>query len=73
MHPSFIKAKVFASLALIIMTLAFTFPMISFHGTLNKIHDEKIDEISPMAVKVWNFYNQGRYKSTTKANITATT
>ncbi|KAB7886456.1 cytochrome C [Poseidonibacter ostreae] len=65
MHPSFIKAKIFASLALIIMTLAFTFPMISFHGTLNKIHDEKIDEISPMAVTVWNLYNQGRYKSTT--------
>ncbi len=65
MHTSFIKAKIFASIALIIITLAFTFPMIAFHGTLNKIDENKIDEISPIAIKVWNFYNQGRYKSTT--------
>ncbi len=65
MHTSFIKAKVFASLALIIMTLAFTLPMITFHGTLNKIHEGKEEEISSLAIKTWNFYNQGRYKSTT--------
>ncbi len=65
MHTSFIKAKIFASLALIIMTFAFTLPMITFHGTLNKIHEDRIDEISPLAIKTWNFYNQGRYKSTT--------
>lgn len=65
MHPSFLKSKIFASLALLIMTLSFTFPMIAFHGTLNKIHDNKKEEISTLAIKVWNFYNQGRYKSTT--------
>lgn len=65
MHPSFLKSKIFASLALLIMTLSFTFPMIAFHGTLNKIHDNKKEEISILAIKVWNFYNQGRYKSTT--------
>ncbi|MDD3055181.1 MAG: cytochrome C [Aliarcobacter sp.] len=65
MHPSFLKSKIFASLALLIMTLSFTFPMIAFHGTLNKIHDDKKEEISTLAIKVWNFYNQGRYKSTT--------
>jgi len=65
MHPSFTKAKIFASLALIIMTIAFTFPMIAFHGTLNKIEKEKIDEISPLSISVWNLYNQGRYKSVT--------
>jgi hypothetical protein len=65
MHPSFTKAKIFASLALIIMTLSFTFPMVAFHGTLNKIDNEKIDEISPLSISVWNFYNQGRYKSVT--------
>ncbi len=63
MHPSFIKAKVFAALALIIMTFAFTLPMIGFHGTLNKISDGKIEEITPLNKSVWNFYNQGRYKS----------
>lgn len=65
MHTSFIKAKIFAALALIIMTIAFTLPMITFHGTLNKIHEDRIDEISPLAIKTWNLYNQGRYKSTT--------
>ncbi|SFV61377.1 FIG00470065: hypothetical protein [hydrothermal vent metagenome] len=65
MHPSFTKAKIFASLALIIMTIAFTFPMIAFHGTLNKIDAGKVDEISPLSVSVWNLYNKGRYKSVT--------
>ena len=63
MHPSFTKAKIFAGLALIILTIAFTFPMVAFHGTMNKIDGGNVKEISPMAVKVWNLYNQGRYKS----------
>ncbi len=63
MHPSFMKARVFATLALLIMTFAFTLPMIGFHGTLNKINDEKIEEISSMNKNIWNFYNRGRYKS----------
>jgi len=63
MHSSFTKAKIFAALALIILTVAFTFPMVTFHSTLNKIEAGKIDEISPLTVKVWNLYNQGRYKS----------
>ncbi len=65
MDSSFIKSKVYATIALFVMTIAFTFPMVTFHGTLNKIYDNKVDEISPLAIKVWNFYNQGRYKSTT--------
>ena len=63
MHPSLIKAKIFATLALIILTLSFTFPMVAFHGALNKIYEGKIDEISSLSKSVWNFYNQGRYKS----------
>ena len=65
MHPSFTKAKIFASLALIIMTLAFTLPMITFHGTLNKIDEGKGDEVSAIAVATWDLYNKGRYKSVT--------
>jgi hypothetical protein len=65
MHPSFIKAKVFTGLALLLLTVAFTFPMIAFHGVLNKVHDGKVEEISSFSKKVWNFYNQGRYKSVT--------
>jgi hypothetical protein len=65
MHTSFIKSKIYASLALILLTLAFTFPMIAFHGTLNAIDEDRVEEISPLSIKTWNFYNQGRYKSTT--------
>ncbi|MFK5976432.1 MAG: cytochrome C [Sulfurovum sp.] len=63
MHKSIIKARVFTLLALIILTLSFTFPMVAFHSTLNKIDDGKVDEISSLAYKVWDIYNQGRYKS----------
>ena len=63
MHPSFTKAKIFASLALIILTFAFTLPMIAFHGTLNSINEGKVEEVSSFSKSVWNLYNQGRYKS----------
>ena len=63
MHPSFLKARIFATLALIILTVSFTLPMIGFHGVLNKIHDGKESEISGLSVKIWNLYNHGRYKS----------
>lgn len=63
MDKSLIKARVFAALALVILTVAFTFPMIGFHGTLNLINDQKSDEVSSLSKTVWNLYNQGRYKS----------
>lgn len=65
MHPSIIKARVFATLALLILTFSFTFPMIAFHGTLNKIEAGKVEEIPAFTKTVWNLYNQGRYKSVT--------
>ncbi len=52
MHPSFLKSKIFALLALIIMTLSFTFPMIAFHGTLNKINENKTSEISSLSISI---------------------
>jgi len=65
MHSSLIKARVFSGLALILLTVAFTFPMIAFHGTLNKIDAGQGSEVSGLPVTVWNLYNQGRYKSVT--------
>jgi len=65
MHPSFIKAKIFATIALVILIVAFVVPIVVFHGTLNKIEVGDKDEISPLAIKVWNIYNRGRYKSVT--------
>ena len=63
MHPSFMKSKIFATLALLIMSVAFTFPMIAFHGTLKKIDDGKVEEISSLSKSVWNLYNHGQYKN----------
>jgi hypothetical protein len=65
MHPSFLKAKIFTSLALIVLTISFTFPMIAFHGVMNKITKNELDKISSFSKTVWNTYNQGRYKSVT--------
>lgn len=65
MHSSFFKAKIFTSLALLIMTMAFTLPMIGFHSVLNKIDSGKKEEISTISKQIWGIYNQGRYKSTT--------
>lgn len=65
MHTSLKKARIFALLALLILTVSFTFPMIAFNGVLTQIYNQKGDEISPFSTKVWNLYNQGRYKSIT--------
>ncbi|OHE07716.1 MAG: cytochrome C [Sulfurimonas sp. RIFOXYD12_FULL_33_39] len=65
MHPSLTKAKIFTILALIILSVSFTFPMVAFHSALNKIHDGRESEISSFTKTVWNIYNQGRYKSQT--------
>ncbi len=63
MHPSLIKSRIFAGLALIILTVAFTLPIVSFHGVMNKIDSGKTDEISEFSKTIWNIYNRGRYKS----------
>jgi len=57
-------SSIFATLALLLLTAAFTFPVVAFHGTLHKVQAEKPEEITPLAKKVWNTYNKGRYKST---------
>lgn len=63
MHPSLIKARIFTILALIILSLSFTLPMVAFHSTLNKIDAGKTDEISSFTKTIWGLYNKGRYKS----------
>jgi hypothetical protein len=65
MHQSLIKARVFAILALTILTLAFTLPMVAFHGTLNRVDAGKGEDVSSFSKIIWNLYNQGRYKSVT--------
>jgi len=63
MHSSIKKARIFALLALLILTFSFTFPMIAFNGVLTQIDNQEGDKVSSFSSKVWNFYNKGRYKS----------
>ena len=63
MHPSLKKAKLFTLLALVIMSISFTFPMIAFHGVLNHIDAGDGTKVSSLSKSVWNIYNQGYYKS----------
>jgi len=63
MHSSIKKARIFATIALLILTFSFTLPMIAFNGALTQIDNGKGEEVSPLTAKVWNIYNKGRYKS----------
>ncbi len=63
MHKSFKKANIFATIAIVLLSVSFTIPMLGFHSTLNKIHDQKPEEVSSIAKTTWNLYNKGRYKS----------
>jgi len=63
MNSSLFKSKLFASVALLLLLIAFVFPMIAFHSTLNKVDNDQVAEISPLAASTWNLYNEGRYKS----------
>nr|WP_321265953.1 cytochrome C [uncultured Sulfurimonas sp.] len=65
MHSSIKKARIFALLALLILTFSFTFPMIAFNGVLTQIDNQEGNQVSPFSAKIWNLYNQGRYKSVT--------
>jgi len=55
--------KLFNAIAILLLTFAFTVPMIGFHGTLNKIEANKIEEIPQYSKDIWNMYNKGMYKS----------
>ncbi len=63
MHKSFKKANIFAVIAVVLLSVSFTIPMLGFHSSLNKIHDQKPEEVSSIAKTTWNLYNKGRYKS----------
>ncbi|WP_419763918.1 MAG: cytochrome C [Arcobacter sp.] len=62
MHTSFKKSKVFAFLALFILTISFTIPVVFFHGALNNIHNNK--EVSAISTTIWNLYSLNKYVST---------
>jgi len=65
LHSSFIKSKIFTSVALILLTYFFTFPAVMFHGTLTDIHNNTFNDKHTYSDEIWNYYNSGRYKSIT--------
>lgn len=61
MNSSMVKSKVFAILALGIFLYGFVVPTVGFHGAIERVHQGKVESISPAAFSLWNFYNKDRY------------
>ena len=60
---SSLKSKIFAFLALILLLFFFVIPAVLTHNVPELAKEGKEDKISPIAHKVWNFYQKGRYVS----------
>ncbi len=63
MRVSYVASKIFAFLALLIVLFGFTIPSVGFHGTLERIKDNKIEDIPSFAYYIWDFYEKDRYAS----------
>jgi hypothetical protein len=60
---SLIKSKIFAFLALVLLLYFFVIPAVLTHNVVELSEEGKVDKISPLTYKVWNFYQKGRYVS----------
>ncbi len=56
-------SRIFAAAALAILLYGFIVPSIGFHGTLERIKEDKIDDIPSYVYPLWNFYQKGRYSN----------
>lgn len=63
MQSPFFKSRLFASIALVLLLYAFTIPSVLFHGTLERIEDQKSAQIPSYVYGLWNHYQSGRYFS----------
>ncbi len=63
MNSSLVKSKIFALLALLLLLYFFVIPAVLTHDVVELKAEGK--QISPLTVKVWNYYNKGSYKSPT--------
>ena len=61
MNSSMVKSKIFAIIALGIFLYGFVVPSVGFHGAIEKVHQGKVESISPATFSLWNFYNKDRY------------
>ena len=51
------KYQIFTILALVILTISFTIPIVGFYGTIDKIRNHQTETIPPHAYWIWNLYS----------------
>jgi hypothetical protein len=56
------KYQIYTALALVLLTLFFTIPIVGFYGTYGKLKNHETD-ISPYSVAIWDLYAPLQYKS----------
>lgn len=57
------KSKLLTAIAVVILFVAFVLPVVTFHGVLNDIYNNKNTKISTYMQGFWRVYQIGRYKS----------
>ena len=63
MKSPYLKSKIFTFLAFALLMYAYVIPAVLTHNVVELNEEGKADKISSLAIKTWNFYNKGRYKS----------
>jgi len=63
MKSPYLKSKIFTFLAFALLMYAYVIPAVLTHNVVELNEEGKADKISSLAIKTWNFYNNGRYKS----------
>lgn len=61
MNSSLMKSRIFSILALGLLLYFFVIPAVLTHDVVTLAQEHKINKISPVAQKVWNYYKKGRY------------
>jgi len=63
MNIGLFMARIFSGIALILLLYGFIIPSVSFNGTLERIKDNKLEDIPSYVYPLWDFYQKGRYVS----------
>ncbi len=63
MNIGFVTSKVFATIALVLLLYGFIIPSVGFNGTLERIKDNKVENIPSYVYPLWDFYQKNRYVS----------
>ncbi|EQB40050.1 hypothetical protein M947_03245 [Sulfurimonas hongkongensis] len=58
-----LMSRIFAGIALVALLYGFIIPSVGFNGTLERIKDNKVEDIPSYVYPLWNFYQKDRYIS----------